>query len=762
MSISSCPSCGKQVTIPTGVGTTAKVRCPLCHAQYTLADALVNMPPLLELIDELETELDEDGIGGLDTVATVEFMPELVDELGSAKEAAAKLADLDLEAPVDLGTVGEQDDLTVQDQDTEIEELSFDADDELPGGELPDLAEAELAADSPQVAFHLEDDLTANAEPAPLASLGEEPEEVAFDFDEADPTKATIDINEMAFDMPDAEPLGARTLGDGSLGDGSLGDGTLGDDATIDFGEAAEDDATIGFPGPAADLESTIDFDEPVETAAGDDEISLDFGAPLDEDSAAMPLVTRSDAPAEEDADDGKGKKKKKKKEKKVKAPKAPREPGEKRRLSTVLSVFLGAVVALPVALIIMIWVGGKDYDVVGLGKFLPGMMLPDSFSKSRVIAAKPTMSQTLPTGGADTPPSLPNEPAADAPAQPAADAPAEPAADAPPAEPAPEPAPNDTAPADATPTDTTPAEPGPAEPALADDTPAAPAAEEPSLDPLTTDKPAGDLPEEMPDEKPAAGDPVEDLLAPSADDKPKEEPATEAPEADPVADLLPSDDKPGDDKPAEEMPADETIADDTPSEPVGPAAATEFALADVAAAAQQAAAADQRILAAQSSGDEAEQKKARSNFYLSIFRLAETVTFAKDDAQQLAQLRGGIQQTLEQFAADSKRVDALKFNAARWLGFAKRTTPGVVLAGTVESAERVGKLYEIKVGIGLDSSAPVVTVLSATDPGLAAGDAAFVLGTIVDDPAENLAGYDGNEPQVVWSGMAVKSASAK
>ena len=746
MSISSCPSCGKQVTIPTGVGTSAKVRCPLCHSQYTLADALVNMPPLLELVDELETELDEDGLGGLDTVATVEFMPELVDELESAKEAAPKLADLDLEAPVDLDAAGEQDDLTVQDQDTEVEELSFDAaDDELPGSKLPDLAGAELPADSPEVEFNLDDELTGDAEPAPLADLSEEAEEVAFDFEEADPTKATIDINEMAFDAPEADPLAAPAFGD---------------EPTIDFGEAAEEDATLGFPEPAADLDATIDFGAPTEAAAGDDEIALDFGAPVDEGAAAVPLVTPTDAPAEEDADDGKGKKKKKKKEKKVKAPKAPREPGEKRRMSTVLSVFLGAVVALPIALISMIWIGGKDYDVVGLGNFLPGMMLPSSFNKARVVAAKPPM-QALPTdSGADAPPSLPNEPAAEAPAatpEPAAEAPAEPAADAPAAEPAAEPAASDTPPAAAAPSDTTPAEPAPAEPAPGAETPAA---EEPSLDPITTDKPADDQPEAMPEEKPAAGDPVEDLLAPSADDKPKEETA-EAPESDPVADLLPDGDKPAD-KPAEEMPADETIADDTPSEPVGPAAATEFALADVAAAAQQAAAADQRIIAAQAGDDETEQKKARSNFYLSIFKLAEAVTFAKDDEAQLAQMRGGIQQTLEQFAADSKRVDALKFNAARWLGFAKRTTPGIVLAGKVESAERVGKLYEVKVGIGLDSAAPVVTVISGTNPKLAPGDAAFVLGTIVDNPSENLAGYDGNEPQVVWSGMAVKSATVK
>src|SRR5512139_544673 len=55
MSTTSCPRCSAQVTLPVGVSNETKVRCPLCHAHYTLADALVNMPPLLEVV-EVESE----------------------------------------------------------------------------------------------------------------------------------------------------------------------------------------------------------------------------------------------------------------------------------------------------------------------------------------------------------------------------------------------------------------------------------------------------------------------------------------------------------------------------------------------------------------------------------------------------------------------------------------------------------------------------------------------------------------------------------
>lgn len=45
--ISICPRCGKQVSIPSAVDSAAAVRCPLCEAEYPLADALALVPPEL-------------------------------------------------------------------------------------------------------------------------------------------------------------------------------------------------------------------------------------------------------------------------------------------------------------------------------------------------------------------------------------------------------------------------------------------------------------------------------------------------------------------------------------------------------------------------------------------------------------------------------------------------------------------------------------------------------------------------------------------
>ena len=167
MSTSSCPQCGKQVTIPSGVGTSAKVRCPLCHSQYTLADALVNMPPLLELVDDAplglpDSPADEDAgmatvEGGFD--ATLDFVPEVAGNVPSPvlpEEGAETIEALDEES-LDLEASPGHDDLTVKEQDTEIEELSFSAAEPL-ASETPELADATVPVEAQESVFDFEEE----------------------------------------------------------------------------------------------------------------------------------------------------------------------------------------------------------------------------------------------------------------------------------------------------------------------------------------------------------------------------------------------------------------------------------------------------------------------------------------------------------------------------------------------------------------------------------------------------------------------------
>ena len=148
-----------------------------------------------------------------------------------------------------------------------------------------------------------------------------------------------------------------------------------------------------------------------------------------------------------------------------------------------------------------------------------------------------------------------------------------------------------------------------------------------------------------------------------------------------------------------------------------------------------------------------------RAHRYLSWYALAEALTFVKDDPAhpQLDEQRQAIEQTVQAFAGDKKRLEALAFNAPRWLAFTKRTTAGIMLAGTVQTVEHVGKLYRVEIRLGTAANAPLAMVVSPTDPHLTPNDEAVTLGSIVDHPAEQLTDYDGPESSLVWNGMTLK-----
>ncbi len=64
-SISKCPQCEQSVSIPPGVPGEITVRCPLCNAEYPLADALALLPPMLVPLGLQVLGLTADGSAGL-------------------------------------------------------------------------------------------------------------------------------------------------------------------------------------------------------------------------------------------------------------------------------------------------------------------------------------------------------------------------------------------------------------------------------------------------------------------------------------------------------------------------------------------------------------------------------------------------------------------------------------------------------------------------------------------------------------------------
>jgi hypothetical protein len=384
----------------------------------------------------------------------------------------------------------------------------------------------------------------------------------------------------------------------------------------------------------------------------------------------------------------------------------------------------------------------------------------------------------------ADTPADDPFAPATDAPkeAAPAEEMPAEDPF-APVAEPAaapaeddlfaPEPADND-APA-AEPNDPeadpfAPAEMPAEEPAAEDDlfAPADNAADDagrPAEDPFA---PAEAPAEEMqPETRPAEPDP----FAPAPQDTPAAEPAEDfpspQPEPAPTAPVTrPAEPDPFAPAPTEPAPAEPSLTPEpgVVDEPLGLRNPPPATAADVGQSMQQAFVTGQQLMAAEATGDAAAVRKARAAFYVNLYDMAGRLTAAQSGlaAESLdVQMQQLVPVLRQQLASDPRRLEALSVFGARWLGFPKRTTDGVVVTGKVESTEQVGRLHHIKARLGSGADEKLVTIVTAKDPQLASGDSVLALGTIVDRPGEQLVGYEGTEPSVVWSGLTMKLGPA-
>ncbi len=394
-------------------------------------------------------------------------------------------------------------------------------------------------------------------------------------------------------------------------------------------------------------------------------------------------------------------------------------------------------------------------------GEEMPAAEKPADASDD-LFAPADAPAEAMPEQPADAPAPAEADPFAPEPAEKPAEMPAE----ADPFAPAPEEKPAD-APAEADPFAPEPAE-KPAEmPAEAD--PFAPApVEKPAAAPL--DAPVAtpaepdpfapapeETPAEMPADKPADDDPFapapalpEATPAPAPDARPAE-PDPFAP-----AEPLPEPTAPEPAAPAAEEPG-------APHEALGPRNVPAVSPDDVSGAMQATLVAGQQLMAAEVSGSEPQLRKARAAFYVNLFGMADAITSAQlsEGAAQIDPQLAALGPTLkQQLAADPKRLEALKVFGARWIGFPKRTTNGVVVSGTVESAEQVGKLFHTKARLG-NADAPLITIVTAQQPEVAAGDTVLALGSIVDDPTRRISGYEGSDPSVVWSGLTMKVAPA-
>jgi hypothetical protein len=141
---------------------------------------------------------------------------------------------------------------------------------------------------------------------------------------------------------------------------------------------------------------------------------------------------------------------------------------------------------------------------------------------------------------------------------------------------------------------------------------------------------------------------------------------------------------------------------------------------------------------------------------------LAEIVTFVQFDEDDPR--RDDCRQAAEAIAmavgSQRDRIDIAGRLAGARLDESQRQSNGIVLAGTVQRAQSEGDLFAIQ--LMLFGCGKTVTVISrqSPQPPVQRRDRVVVLGSIVDSPRDNLAGYTGNLSQVVWGGLPLKLAS--
>ena len=148
---------------------------------------------------------------------------------------------------------------------------------------------------------------------------------------------------------------------------------------------------------------------------------------------------------------------------------------------------------------------------------------------------------------------------------------------------------------------------------------------------------------------------------------------------------------------------------------------------------------------------------KMTPDVYGKLCHLAEVVTFvSKGDAGSWSH-REGVQSLLVAAGSDHKVSEAIGRLAGFQLDQTRHKDHGIALAGTVQELSQVGSLYAMKIVLfGLPK---VVTVVSwrPAQPAIKEHDRVIILGSIVDNPTDNLLGYEGRLPQVVWGGLPAK-----
>ncbi len=143
-------------------------------------------------------------------------------------------------------------------------------------------------------------------------------------------------------------------------------------------------------------------------------------------------------------------------------------------------------------------------------------------------------------------------------------------------------------------------------------------------------------------------------------------------------------------------------------------------------------------------------------SLYQSLCQVAERLTFVdvEPDADGLFDRQLTIETMLESLGLRAGRVDQIGLRAAARLDDLDTADGGIVLAGTTGREVVRDGLHGTM--LALPGTETVYNVLSDKPLGVEEGDTVLIAGVAVTNPSENLIGYPGSRPVVIWAALAV------
>jgi hypothetical protein len=179
------------------------------------------------------------------------------------------------------------------------------------------------------------------------------------------------------------------------------------------------------------------------------------------------------------------------------------------------------------------------------------------------------------------------------------------------------------------------------------------------------------------------------------------------------------------------------------------------YTLDQLAAALGEAKAAQPGLVAGDLGDKSVRQTKGRS--YSKLCELAEVLTFC--DEASTASFERLVRETEDLFRstlADAHTRGEVARIATIWIDSPSRRHGGVFLAGSTSGGQIAGDVYEYQLRPEDGDPLVILSPQPLENRADAAATQLGVVGTIVDRPAETIAGYTGDAPRAIWVRSAV------